>query len=74
MSQELNAEFTLKDCFLGAVKLSKNTDLNIYSYSGYGIGFSSRYVFSVQNWAKSVVTFGIYNTFSVYIIMIKMIS
>ena len=41
MSQELNAEFTLKDCFLGAVKQNKNIDLNIYSYSGYGIGFSS---------------------------------
>ena len=36
-SQDLNADFTLKDCFCQAVKLNKNADPDKYSYSGYGI-------------------------------------
>ena len=26
-------------CLFGSVKLTKNTDINKYKYSGYGIGF-----------------------------------
>ena len=44
-SQDLNAEFTLKDCLFGAVKLTKNSNRNKNSYSGYGIGFHSRSFF-----------------------------
>ena len=48
-SQDLNAEFTLKDCLFGALKLSKNFNPNKYSYSEYGIGFDSNWLFSILN-------------------------
>ena len=37
-----NFDPTLKDCLFGAVKLTKNNDIDKYKYSGYGIGFDSR--------------------------------
>ena len=40
---------TLEDCLSGAVKLTKNANPNIYSYSEYGIGFDSRSLFSIPN-------------------------
>ena len=33
---------TLQNCLFGAVKLTKNTDVDKHQYSGYGIGFDSR--------------------------------
>ena len=33
---------TLKNCLFGAVYLTKNTDIDKYGYSGYGIGFDRR--------------------------------
>ena len=36
-SKDLNTNFTLGNCLLGAIKLTKNADLD--KYSGYGIGF-----------------------------------
>ena len=47
-SQDLNADFTLKDCLFGAVKLTKNANPNKYSYSGYGIEIDSRSLFQFQ--------------------------
>ena len=38
-SQDLNANFILKSCLLGAVQLTKNTDWHKYSHSRYGTGF-----------------------------------
>ena len=60
-SQELNAKFTLKDCLFGNVKITKNADPNKYFYSGYGIGFNSRSLFSIPNfdWGKNVIIFGV---------------
>ena len=60
-SQELNADFTIKDCLFESVKIIKNVDTDKYSYSGYGIGFDSGSLFSVQNfdWGKNVVIFGV---------------
>ena len=57
--QNVNAEFTLKDCLFGAVKLIKNANPNKYSYSRYGIGFDSRSFFSIPtfDWGKSVIIF-----------------
>ena len=46
-SRDLNADFILKDCFFGAVKLIANPDADKYSYSGYGIRFDSRSLFSL---------------------------
>ena len=37
---------TLKDCLFGAVTLTKNTDIDNYEYSGYGIGFDRKSSFS----------------------------
>ena len=37
---------TLKNCLFGAVTLTKNTDIDKYKYSGYGIGFDKKGSFS----------------------------
>ena len=39
---------TLKNCLFGAVTLTKNTDIDKYKYSGYGIGFDRRSSFHFQ--------------------------
>ena len=57
--QYLNAEFTLKDCLFGNVRITKNIDLNKYSYSGSGIGFDSHSLISLPNdWGKNAIIFG----------------
>ena len=33
---------TLENCLFGAVKLTKHVDVDLYKYSGYGIGFDRR--------------------------------
>ena len=33
---------TLQNCLFGAIKLTKNSDIDKYEYSGYGIGFDSK--------------------------------
>ena len=33
---------TLKNCFFGAVTLTKNGDIDKYGYSGYGIGLDRK--------------------------------
>ena len=47
--QDLSAGFTLRDCLFGAVKLTKNTDQDKFSYSEYGTGLNSRSLFSIPN-------------------------
>ena len=38
LSSNLNiSDFTLENCLFGAVKLTKNADIDKYEYSGYGI-------------------------------------
>ena len=37
----LNTDFILGSCLFGAVKLTKNVDLDKYGYSGNGIGFDA---------------------------------
>ena len=58
-SQDLKAEFTLKYCLFKAVKLTKNANPNIYSYSRYIIEFDSRLIFSILNFnqGKNVAIF-----------------
>ena len=46
-SRDVNTGFTLKDCLLGAVKITKNVDADKYKHSGYSIGFDSRSEFSL---------------------------
>ena len=37
---------TIENCLFGSVKLTKNTDIDKYGYSGYGIGFDRKGFFS----------------------------
>ena len=39
---------TLKNCLFGAVTLTKNTDIDKYGYSSYGIGFDKRSTFFIS--------------------------
>ena len=39
----------LENCLFGSVKLTKNTDIDKYGYSGYGIGFDRKKSFSIGN-------------------------
>ena len=53
--KNLNTDFTLCNCLFGSVKLTKNADLHNYKYSGYIIGFDSRWEFSPRKmvpWGK----------------------
>ena len=52
---------TLTNELFGAVKLTKNADINKYKYSGYGIGFDSHGFYSHPSGgtARNVITFGV---------------
>ena len=39
--RNLNTDFTLNNCLFGSAEPTKNTDLDNYKYSKYGIGFYS---------------------------------
>ena len=41
-----NFDPTLKNCLFGTIKPTKNSDIDKYEYSGYGIGFDSKGTFS----------------------------
>ena len=58
-SRDLKTDFTLKICLFGAIKLTKNADPDKCYYSGCGIGFDSRLLFSYAgfDWCKNVVIF-----------------
>ena len=43
-----DSSVTLPNCLFGAVRLTKNTDIDKYKYSGYGIGFDSSGIFHIQ--------------------------
>ena len=52
---------TLKNCLFGAVTLTKNTDIDKYGYSGYGIGFDrkSSLSFPGGGFGQNVLIFGV---------------
>ena len=56
-SQDLNTDFTLKDCLFGSVKITKYGDTDNNSYQRYGTGFDSRSIYSITNfdWDKNVI-------------------
>ena len=68
-SQDLNSDFTLKDCLFGRVKLAKNTNPDQYVYSSYGIEFDSRSEFSLCDGSmdKIVIIFGVDMSSSVHV-------
>ena len=41
ISSAINIGTTLHNCLFGAVKLTKNADIDKHKYSGYGVGFDS---------------------------------
>ena len=44
----------------GSVKLTKNADIDKYGYSGYGIGFDRKTLFSIGNEiGKNVIIFDV---------------
>ena len=55
-----NSRVTLENYLFGAVKLTKNADIDKYKYSGYGIGFDSRGNFTHPSggYGKNVIIFG----------------
>ena len=59
----------LENCLFGAVKLTKNTDIDKYKYSGYGIGFDSRGICSFPSggFGQNVIIFGAYMSACIYV-------
>ena len=55
--------------FIGAVTLTRNADIDKYSYSGYGIGFDRRSSFSFTGggFGQNVLIFGVDMRSSVHI-------
>ena len=45
----------LKNCLLGPVTLMKNTDIDKYKYSGYGIGFDRSFSFPSSGFGQNVL-------------------
>ena len=69
-SQDLKADFTLKDCFFGVVKLTKNVDLDKYSFSRYAFAsnFCSLFSYLGFDWGNNVAIFGLGNSSSAHIV------
>ena len=69
MVKSLTTHFTLDNCLLGAMKLTKNADPDKYGYKDYGIGFDacSQFSFPDGSWGKDVIIFGVDNSFSVHV-------
>ena len=60
---------TLKHCLFGAITLTKDADIDKYGYSGYGIGFDRKTVFSIPNssrFGQNEITFGVDMSSSVH--------
>ena len=64
-----NPDFTVENCLFGGVKITKNTDVDKYKYSGYGIGFDGRGVFThpTGSFGNNEITFGVDMSSSVHI-------
>ena len=51
---------TLENCLFGAVKLTKHVDVDLYKYSGYGIGFDKKGSYSIGiEVVRNVIIFGV---------------
>ena len=58
---------TLEKCLFGAIKLTKNPDIDKCKYSGYGIGFDRKGKFSFGNrYGHNVIIFGVDMSSSVH--------
>ena len=65
----LDSLFTLINCLFGSVSITKNVDINMYKYSGYGIGFDRGRRFSFQGSGSgcNVIIFGVDMSSSVHV-------
>ena len=56
----INSSFVLKNCLFGATEITKNTDVDKYNYSGYGIGFNIKgsYTNPDGGYGRNVINFG----------------
>ena len=53
---------------LGAVKLTKHVDVDLYKYSGYAIGFDKKRFYSTGDGVRrNVIIFGVHMSSSPYI-------
>ena len=58
--RNISSYSTLENYFFGAVKLTKHVDIDMYKYSGYGIGFDRKGSFLIGNEiGKNVIVFGV---------------
>ena len=57
--KNLNTDFILSNCSFGSIKLTKNSDLDKYKYTGYSIGFDSRseFIFTDGSYGKNAIVF-----------------
>ena len=60
---------TLKNFLFGADRLTKNSDINKYQYSSYGIGFDRKSSFSFPGggFGQNVIIFGVHMSSSVHV-------
>ena len=60
---------TLENCLFGAITLTKNSDINKYGYSRYGIGFDRKGSFSFPGagYGQNVIIFGVNVSFTTHI-------
>ena len=61
--------FILENCLFCAVKITKNTDVDKYKYSGYGIGFDGKGVFEhpTGSFGNNAIFFGVNMSSSVHV-------
>ena len=51
---------TLENCLFGVVKLTKYVDVDLYKYSGYGIGFDRKGFYSIgDEIGRNAIIFGV---------------
>ena len=64
-----NPDFTLENCLFGAVRVTKNTDVDKYKDSGYGIGFDGKRVFThpAGSFGDIAIIFGVDMSSTVHI-------
>ena len=64
-----NENITWENCLFGAIKLTKNVDINKYKYSGYGIGFDGNgsFLFPSGRFGQNVTIFGVDMSSSVHV-------
>ena len=62
-----NADFNLENCLFGAIKLTKNADVDKYKYFGYDIGFDGKGFFSHGSFRNNAIIFVVDMNSSVHI-------